>query len=139
MIMSMIMYTGMFKFSSISIRSSILLNRRMSAPLFNFLLVYMAFSAFVLNIFINASFVNAFHNSFQASFRFLYLPKASENQRFSNIFRRYSNDTLAWVGLWKQSMITSSFGCQYNSSNVVLYFHISISPFKLTRKMYEKS
>ena len=36
---------------------------------------------------------------FHATFLFLYPLKTSENQRFSGIFREYSNGPVAWNGL----------------------------------------
>ena len=40
-------------------------------------------------------------NPFQANVPFLYALKTSENQRFSNDFRGYRNEPLAWNGLEK--------------------------------------
>ena len=39
------------------------------------------------------------HCQFKANVTFLYPLKASENQRFSDVFRGFRNDTLAWHGL----------------------------------------
>ena len=66
-------------------------------------------------------------NPFQANVPFLYPIKMLENQRFSDVFRRYRKGTLAWIGLMTQFI---------SLTNILKHFSCSFADFHKREQIY---